>query len=104
MTIMQTNNHEIRDYDVVLDAKFGKPGTLSRIEAEEQAWAFYTGKIIENARKQARITQAELGKRIGSDRAYISRIENGKIEPKVSTFYRIVNAMGMNIELSQALV
>lgn len=101
---MQINDHKIRDYDAILDAKFGKSGTSSRIEAEEKAWAFYTGKIIEDARKQAHITQAELGKRIGSDRAYISRIESGKIEPKVSTFYRIVNAMGMNVELSQALI
>jgi DNA-binding XRE family transcriptional regulator len=101
---MQTNDHKVRDYDAVLDAKFGKPGTPSRIEAEEKAWAFYTGKIIEDARKQARITQAELGKRIGSDRAYISRIESGKIEPKVSTFYRIANAMGMSVELSQVLI
>ena len=101
---MQINNHEIRDYDAVLDAKFGKPGTQSRIEAEEKAWAFYTGKIIEDARKQSHITQAELAKRIGTDKAYISKIENGKIEPKVSTFYRIANAMGMNIELSQAFL
>ena len=101
---MHTSDYKIRDYDAVLDAKFGKLGTPSRTEAEERAWAFYTGKVVEDARKQARITQAELGRRIGSDRAYISRIENGKIEPKVSTFYRIANAMGMNIELSQALV
>ena len=101
---MHTNDHKIRDYDAVLDAKFGKPGTPSRIEAEEKAWAFYTGKIIEDARKQAGITQAELGRRIGSDRSYISKIESGKIEPKVSTFYRIANAMGMNIEMSQAIV
>jgi DNA-binding XRE family transcriptional regulator len=98
---MHVNDHEIRDYDVVLDAKFGKLGTPSRIEAEEKAWAFYTGKIIEDARKQVHITQEELGKRIGSDRTYISKIENGKIEPKVSTFYRIVNALGMNVEILQ---
>lgn len=97
---MKTNNHKIVDYDAVLNAKFGKPGTPSRIEAEEKAWSFYTGKILEDARKQANITQAELGRRIGSDRAYISRIESGKIEPKVSTFYRIVNALGMDVELS----
>jgi DNA-binding XRE family transcriptional regulator len=101
---MQRNNHEIRDYDEILDAKFGIPGTPSRIEAEDKAWAFYTGKIVGDARKQAHITQAELGKRIGADRAYISKIENGKIEPKVSTFYRIANAMGMSVELSQVLV
>jgi hypothetical protein len=39
---MQTNNHKIIDYDAVLDAKFGKEGTSSRIDAEEKAFAFYT--------------------------------------------------------------
>jgi hypothetical protein len=34
---MQTNNHQIIDYDAVLDAKFGAEGTPSRIEAEEKA-------------------------------------------------------------------
>lgn len=32
---MQTNNHKIVDYDLVLDQKFGKEGTLERIKAEE---------------------------------------------------------------------
>ncbi|KAA6318057.1 hypothetical protein EZS27_031885 [termite gut metagenome] len=100
---MQTNNHEIVNYDVVLDAKFGKEGTDERMEAEEKAFAFYTGKVIEDARKKAHLTQAELGRRIGADRAYISRIESGKIEPKVSTFYRIINAMGMSIQLSMPI-
>ena len=29
----------------------------------------------------------ELARRIGSDRSYISRVESGQTEPKVSTFY-----------------
>ena len=100
---MQANNQKIVDYDAVLDAKFGKEGTPERIEAEEKAFAFYTGKIIEDARKQARISQSELAKRIGTDRAYVSRIESGKIEPKVSTFYRIINAVGMKVDLSLSI-
>ena len=50
---MQTNNHQIVDYDAVLDAKFGAKGTAQRTEAEEKAYAFYTGQIIEDARKKA---------------------------------------------------
>lgn len=34
---MQTNNHQIVDYDLVLDQKFGKEGTPERIKAEEDA-------------------------------------------------------------------
>ena len=60
MNIMQTNNHKIVDYDAVLDAKFGKEGTSSRIEAEEEAFAFYTGQIIKQARIKVKMTQPEL--------------------------------------------
>lgn len=100
---MQTNNHQVIDYDAVLDAKFGAEGTASRIKAEERAYAFYTGQIIEDTRKKAGITQAELARRIGSDRSYISRVESGQTEPKVSTFYKIMNALGYNIEFSMSL-
>ena len=34
---METNDREIRDYDVVLDAEFGKPGTPERAKAIEEA-------------------------------------------------------------------
>ena len=102
MNIMQTNNHKIVDYDAILDAKFGKTGTLSRMEAEEKAFAFYTGQIIEHARKEAKMTQSELADKLGSSKSYISRVETGRTEPKISTFYRIVSALGLSIELSTA--
>ena len=31
------NDGKVRDYDVVLDAEFGAPGTPERVAAEEQA-------------------------------------------------------------------
>ena len=96
---MQTNNHKINDYDAVLDAKFGKEGTPSRIAAEERAFAFYTGQIIEQTRKEAKMTQTQLAEKVGSNKSYISRIETGKTEPKVSTFYRIASALGRSVEL-----
>ena len=34
---MQTNNHKIVDYDIILDKKFGKEGTPERAQAEENA-------------------------------------------------------------------
>ena len=100
---MHTNDHQIRDYDLVLDAEFGKPGTSERIEAEEKAYAFYTGQIIVDARKKAKVTQAELARRIGSNRSYISHVEKGLTEPRISTFYRIMNALGVRIEFSMPL-
>ena len=53
-------NMEIFDVDAQLDAAFGKEGTPERAAAEERANAFFTGQIIEDARKKANITQEEL--------------------------------------------
>lgn len=90
---------EIFDVDAQLDAFFGKEGSPERRAAEERANAFFTDQIIEEARKKANITQAELAERIGTNKSYISRVENGRTEPKVSTFYRIAAALGLSVEL-----
>lgn len=37
---MQKNNHKINDYDMVLDAKFGKRGTSEREMNEDKARDF----------------------------------------------------------------
>lgn len=96
---MQTNNHRIVDYDLVLDNKFGKEGTPERIQAEEDAFSFYSGRILLDARKEAKVTQAELAKRINSTKSYISKIENGIIIPSAGAFYRIIHALGMRVEV-----
>lgn len=48
------------------------------------------------------MTQQELAERIGTNKSYISRVETGRTEPKVSTFYRIVSALGLAVELTPA--
>ena len=95
-------NRQTRNYSKVLDEKYGAEGTPQRKAFEDEAYAYYTGQILEEARKKAHLTQSELAERIGANKSYISRIENGKTEPKVSTFYRIVNALGLSVELTQA--
>ena len=97
---MKTKNNEIKSYSAVLDKKYDAPGTETRLAAEERAFAYFTGQIIEEARKNAKLTQDELAKRVGSNKSYISRIENGKTEPKVSTFYRIAAALGLSVDLN----
>jgi len=83
-----------------LDQKYGKVGTESREIFSNQAHAYYTGQLIGDARKNAHLTQEELANRVGANKSYISRIENGKTEPKVSTFYRIAAALGLSVDLN----
>ena len=99
---MNTNNPMITDISEQLEKEFGTPGTPERAKFDEEAYAFYTSQILLVTRKEARMTQAELAKRIGADKSYISRVEKGITVPSVATFYRIVAALGRSVELIPA--
>lgn len=96
---MQTNDHKTRDYSAVLEARFGKEGSPEREKAIDEARAFYTGQILHDARKEVRMTQSQLAEKVSVTKSYISRVENGGIIPSVSMFYRIIDALGLRIEL-----
>jgi DNA-binding XRE family transcriptional regulator len=99
MNIMQTNENLLVNIDEIMDAKFGKVGTLERYQFRKDAHAFLMGQIIHDVRKNEKITQTELAKRIGAEKSYISKIENGLIEPGIGTFSRIIDALGLRIEI-----
>ena len=61
-------------------------------------------KIVELITEKDIETQEELAKRIGASKSYISRIEKGVIEPGVSTFYRIIEALGLRIEIVKPVI
>ena len=86
----------------MLDSLYGKEGTSERELFKKEAYSYYTGQIIEQARKDAKMTQTELAEKVESNKSYISRVETGKTEPKVSTFYRIASALGRSVELNPA--
>ena len=99
---MDTNNQMITNISEQLEKEFGKHGTPERAKFDDEAYVFYTSQILLETRKEARLTQAELAKRIGVDKSYISRIEKGITIPSVATFYRLVNALGRSVELIPA--
>ena len=101
---MNTSETMIQDYDAVLDARYGKEGTPERVKFEEDAYAYYTGLILRDARKDAKVSQAELARRTQTTKSYISRIENGVIIPSVAVFYRMIAALGMTVEIVRPTV
>ncbi len=84
-----------------LEEKFGPIGSEGWIDAESRAWEEYNAQIIRNARKESGLTQTEVADRIGADKAYISRVEHGITVPTVSSFYRIISAMGMRVVITR---
>ncbi len=100
---MNTNDNKIKNYSEVLENKYGADGTTERNIFEQQAYDFYSGMVLRQARKEAGITQDELAKRTGTTKSYISRIENGSISPSVGVFYRFIAALGMRIEITKPI-
>ena len=95
--MMQQNNHEIKDFDEVLNSLYGAPGTPEREQFRREAYAYCVGTIIRDARKAEGITQQELADRVDSKKSYISRIEHGSVEPSAGFFLSIINALGLSI-------
>jgi len=93
------SSNAIRNVSAELDALYGAEGTESREAFRREAYAYCTGQVIQDARKGEKVTQEELARRVGVDKSYISHVEKGKIEPGVGTFYRILAALGMRVEI-----
>ena len=82
-------NEQMYDVSAELEREFGKVGSESREKAIAQAWEEYNAQILLDARKNAGLTQAELAKRIGADKGYISRLERGLTVPTVLLYIRL---------------
>lgn len=99
---MQKKN-DIGSFDAILDEKYGKIGTPERDAFHREAYSYCVGQIIYDARKQERMTQSDLAKKVGTNKTYISRIEKGTIEPGVGLFFRIMNALGLKVDIVRPL-
>ena len=90
-----------KNFDELLDIKYGKVGTEKRDEFEEKAQYFVISEMLKEARKEAKMTQEQLADKIGTKKSYISRLENGKCDIQLSTLYRIFEfGLGKQVSLS----
>ena len=82
-----------------LAEKYGERGTPAREEFEAKARAWYFAEILRDERKRQKLTQQQLGERIGKKREYISSLEQGQTYMQLSTFMLIANALGLRFSL-----
>jgi len=95
---------DIYDVDAWMDEQYGKVGSPEREEFRKEAYAYCVGQIIHDARKQGKMTQTELAQKIGTNKSYISKIENGTIEPGVGLFLRILDALGLRFDIVKPMM
>ena len=91
----------VTDFEDILNNKYGKKGTPARDKYEADSLAFRLGVMLKEARKQANITQEQLAIKTGTKKSYISRIERGKSDIQISTYYKLIEiGLGKNLNIS----
>ncbi len=94
--------NNLTTFEEHLDKHRGKIGSEERTKFDSDSLAFRIGVMLQEARKEAKITQEELADKTGTKKSYISRIESGKSDIQLSTFYRIIE-MGLGRTLNIAI-
>ena len=64
-------------------------------QLKEDVNAYFLGQRIKEARLAQNLTQEQLGKRVGVQKAQISRLEKGKSVITLPTISRIFRALGV---------
>lgn len=97
---METNK-KLKSFNSHLEENYGKIGTETRAQFEEEFETFKIGILIQEARKKQNLTQEELALKVGTTKNYISRIENNASDIRLSTLMRIIkDGLGGNLKLS----
>ena len=89
-----------KNFDELLEIKYGKIGAPKRDAFEQKAQYFVISEMLKDARHEAHLTQEQLAAKIGTKKSYISRVENGKADIQLSTLYRIFeDGLGKRVSL-----
>ena len=89
-----------KTFEKLLDIKYGKIGTRKRDNYEENANYYVITEILKETRKEAKITQQQLADKIGTQKSYISRLENGKCDIQLSTLFKIFETgLGKHVDI-----
>lgn len=100
---MKTKNN-MTTLDEILDKKYGKSGMPKREEWEQQFESFQLGVLLEEARTKLGMTQEQLAEKCGTNKSYISRIENNASDIRLSTLMKIIQkGLGGHLTLTLQL-
>lgn len=103
MKTRTTKKMKIYSLEEITDKHIGKIGTKKRDAFEYELRLDLLGEAIKQARQERNLTQEELGKLIGVQRAQISKIENSLTDARFETIIRVFKALNakvsFNIEL-----
>ncbi len=99
---------EMYSFDQIKDEFIGEIGTEKRTRYEQELQLEVLGDLIKKVRIERNLTQEQLGKLIGVQRAQISKLENNTTNVTLETILRVFNALkakvNFNVELQNNFV
>lgn len=88
----------------LIEEQYGKKGTPKRDKFDKGYESFKLGAIIHEARLERGLTQEQLAEKCGTNKAYISKVENDIKDVRISTLQKIVEVgLGGQLNLSVTL-
>jgi DNA-binding XRE family transcriptional regulator len=94
-------NNNLKSLDQFVEEQYGKTGTPKRDKFEKGYETFKLGFLLQQARIEKGMTQEQLAEKCGTNKGYISKIENDIKEVRISTLQKIVElGLGGHLELS----
>ena len=89
--------------DQFITVQYGEIGTEKRDDFEKGYESFRLGAMIQEARLKKGFTQEQLADIIGTNKAYISKVENNLKDIRLSTLQKIIEGLGGHLNLSITL-
>ena len=100
---MATKEIKTKSLSEMKDKYIGKAGTKEREEYEYELRMDVLGKMIKTARQERHLTQEELGKLIGVQKAQISKLESSANSATIDTIIKVFKALKAEINFNVRL-
>lgn len=95
------DNKNMKSLDQFIEDEIGEVGTEQREVFDNEYDAFKLGVLIQQARESKGLTQEQLATLAGTNKSYISRLENNLKDVRFSTLQRIINdGLGGHLDIS----
>jgi len=88
----------------LIEEQYGKKGTAKRDKFDKGYESFKLGAMIHDARLEKGLTQEQLAEKCGTNKAYISKVENDIKDVRISTLQKIIEVgLGGQLKVSVTL-
>ncbi len=86
--------------DELIEVEYGPKGTPERDLFDVETQEFCVAQTLREERIRAGLTQQQLAEKIGTKKAYISRVETGRQNINLSTLFRLFECLGRRVNIS----